>query len=484
MSSVREPRVWMNISTSANWTRPPVGIVRVEREAEAGLAQLYGERFHRCIWKGGRFVSWGDEDNEQKKAPEGANAQGREAIRATKVLPWMFPVLTRREALRALVQGLLSLMPMSLRPFFNRMLYRARWRVVALANKPVIFRWLRYLANRVRQDNLEQLTQNASQYLPTHVDDSEDAPPIFERGDILISLGLDWDGQYYKQFYCLRRDFGVRVVTCCYDLIPVFFPQYCVGEVADIFTGYFLDIADGSDLVLCISQQSEKDFLALMDRTGGRKPKTHVFPLGDNVPLSNDVAGELISDQVTSLCKEAFLLFVSTIERRKNHEVLYRAYHLLASRGKAHLLPKLVFVGMQGWGVNDLMKDLELDPLTRGLIIRLNHVSDVELNALYRHALACLFPSLYEGWGLPVGEALAMGKVVLCSGQGSLPEVGGDLVRYIDPWHPEAWASEIWKLVTDIDGRIAAEMRVRETYKSRKWSDAAASIKHAMDELF
>ena len=70
---------------------------------------------------------------------------------------------------------------------------------------------------------------------------------------------------------------------------------------------------------------------------------------------------------------------------------------------------------MPGWGVGDLLKDIELDPLTKGMIVQLNHVNDAELLRLYESSMFCVFPSLYEGWGLPVGEALSLGKAVLCS---------------------------------------------------------------------
>jgi len=176
-------------------------------------------------------------------------------------------------------------------------------------------------------------------------------------------------------------------------------------------------------------------------------------------------------------------LFVSTIERRKNHEVLYRAYHLLARQGKAQSLPKLVFVGMPGWGVGDLMKDIELDPLTRGLIVQLHHVSDGELSHLYKKALFCVFPSLYEGWGLPVGEALAMGKAVIASGEGSLPEVGGDLVRYVPAWNAYAWADAISEYISQPELVAEAEYRVQSKYKPRQWADMAVRVLDLVHEL-
>jgi glycosyltransferase involved in cell wall biosynthesis len=150
-------------------------------------------------------------------------------------------------------------------------------------------------------------------------------------------------------------------------LIPVLYPQYCVNDVANIFANYFLELADGSDMILCISKQSETDLKEMLAQMGGANPVTNVFPLGDNTPKS---LNDKISPEVRAIILEPFILYVSTIERRKNHEILYRAYHLLCSQGEKARLPKLVFVGMPGWGVGELLKDIELDPLTQDLIVR------------------------------------------------------------------------------------------------------------------
>jgi glycosyltransferase involved in cell wall biosynthesis len=94
-----------------------------------------------------------------------------------------------------------------------------------------------------------------------------------------------------------------------------------------------------------------------------------------------------------------------------------------------------------------------------------------------------LYPSFYEGWGLPVGEALALGKAVLSSDRGSLPEVGGDLVRYVDPWNPVAWAEAIWRLVDDDKEREAIASKVRVTYTAKKWEETAATVKSLIDGI-
>lgn len=453
-----DPTVWMNVTTSSNWTRPAVGIVRVEKSLAAELKNIYSSNFKCCVWSGGEFIEW-NPDNSIDSPFKPEKNQINEEKQVTELI---YPVVGKEQALAYIAQGLLSLMPKSFTLWFSRMLFWAR---------PRIGKWLQ---KKSPQKQARHTTFDESK-IP------KDISIIFKENDILISVGLDWDHKYYKEFYNLRKNQKIKIVTCCYDLIPVLYPQYCVGEVSGIFTSYFLEIADASDLVLCISQQSERDFVKLLDRTGGASPQTLVFPLGDNV---NSSLSANVSEDVNSIINGKFILFVSSIERRKNHEVLYRAYHLLCADGKRESLPKMVFVGMQGWGVNDLMQDIQLDPSTQGLIVQLNHVSDAELSQLYKAALFCVFPSLYEGWGLPVGEALSMGKVVISSSRGSLPEVGGDLVRYVDPWQPRAWADEIYRMVSDDLAREELELNIKEKYQSRTWEMSALSISKGIDKLY
>jgi glycosyltransferase involved in cell wall biosynthesis len=354
-------QIWFNLTSSHNWSRPPVGIIRVEQSIYKGLCQLCGsERIIPCVWRDGEF---------------------------------------RR-------------------------------------------------------------TDNSG---------SNEKPPP---GSILITMGLDWDQPYKETLFDLRKKHSVTVIACCYDLIPILFPQYCVGEVAAYFKEYFAAVSWGASGVLCISRNSEKDYLELCRESGWPTPPTCVMPLGDNLP---EEKGE-ITNEVLTLCSQPLILFVSTIERRKNHQCLVQAYHLLRRTRPDLKLPKLVFVGMPGWGVGDLLKDIELDPLTKDYIVLLHHVSDAELRALYKAAALCLYPSFYEGWGLPLGEALAMGKPVFSSDAGSLPEVGGDLVRYLSPFNPSAWADAISNALDNPQTLDEQASRVTTEYRAREWKATAAVV--------
>ncbi len=423
----KTPTVWMNVTTSVNWNRPPVGIVRVEQALRDELAKLLGSNMlKQCVWSDGEFLEW---------LPLNSHLDERHE----KAINIIFPRSKSFDTSRKFLSNALKI--------FER--------------KP---------ANR-NSPNSESIELS----IPLHF--QRNLKPTF--GDIIISVGLDWDQPYTSEFYTISKKNGIKIITCCYDLIPVLFPQYCVGDVASRFKEYFNMLTWGSAAVLCISKQTQNDYLALCSQLGAPERPTCILPLGDNVPSGN---GD-ISPAIDAVLAKPFILFVSTIERRKNHEVLYRAYHLLCRLGHKHLLPKLVFVGMPGWGVGDLLKDIELDPLTQGLIVQLNHVNDGELGELYKKALFCVYPSLYEGWGLPVGEALAVGKAVLVSNQGSLPEVGGSLVRYLDPWNAKSWADAILEWVTTPSAIQQMERKVVEQYEVRTWADAAKSVEQLLDQL-
>lgn len=426
------PKVWMNVTTSANWNRPPVGIVRVEQALADELEKLLGEdNFHRCVWMDGQFVKWIPSEVSSHNFDYNADKN------LDDIIDNLIPKTSSFDLAR---------------------------------------KFLRFKFKKLQSSTKEKNT--ISTILPSQ---QKSTLGLFtpKPGDILISVGLDWDSPYIDEFYNLSKNKNLKIITCCYDLIPVLFPQYCVGDVADKFKDYFIKLSWGSEAVLCISEKTKSDYLRLCEDLAIPEKKTKVIPLGDNVPKN---VGQ-VSDEVANIIDEPFILFVSTIERRKNHEVLYRAYHLLSEAGYKDILPKLIFVGMPGWGVGDLLKDIELDPLTKNLIIQLNHVSDADLSTLYKKSLFCVYPSLYEGWGLPVGEALAQGKVVIASDQGSLPEVGGDLVKYVSPWDAYAWADTLLEFIQNRSLIKSMEDRIKKEYKPRNWKDTAKVVNDLINEI-
>ena len=161
-----------------------------------------------------------------------------------------------------------------------------------------------------------------------------------------------------------------------------------------------------------------------------------------------------------------FMLTVGTLEPRKGHATLLEAI------GRGSRFPPLVIAGAVGWnsrGILRLVREAENDGRARYL----GRVSDEELAVLYRAAQIMIYPSLYEGFGLPVLEAMACGCPVLCSWSSSLPEVGGSAARYFRPHDAGDLARQLRGVLAD--EHDLAEMKARGIEQAAKFSFRRAS---------
>jgi alpha-1,3-rhamnosyl/mannosyltransferase len=176
--------------------------------------------------------------------------------------------------------------------------------------------------------------------------------------------------------------------------------------------------------------------------------------------------------------RPGYLLFVGTFEPRKNLERVLAAYRSL--RSDRDDLPELVVVGGRGWrGADELRRRAEDTP---GVVV-LGYVDDAVLEGLYRDARMLVFPSLYEGFGLPIIEAMAAGTPVLTSRVGALEEVADGAGMLVDPTDPGDIARGMTKLLDDADlaGRLVdAGRKVAAGYT---WDRAGAALREAIEAL-
>jgi len=161
---------------------------------------------------------------------------------------------------------------------------------------------------------------------------------------------------------------------------------------------------------------------------------------------------------------ERYLLTVGTIEPRKNLVRLVDAVGLVREMG---FDVGLVIVGSRGWLYEDFFRHLERHE-HRDAVFLIGYVPDEDLPAVYSAATLCVLPSLYEGFGLPILEAMACGTPVACSNTSSLPELGGRAARYFDPTDEEQMAEVIAEVLRD--GTLREEMRVRSMVQVRRFS--------------
>ncbi|WP_137179336.1 glycosyltransferase family 1 protein [Roseomonas sp. AR75] len=304
-----------------------------------------------------------------------------------------------------------------------------------------------------------------------------DIRDVAQPGDVLAALGSPWSSQGYPALVArLKSQTNLRFALLVYDLIPVMRPEFCDRGLVMLFSSFILGCLPLADELMTISRASAADLERWSARIGVRLATTpRPIPIGtgfstsaETVPLPQGlVAGE-------------YALFVSTVEARKNHLLAFRAWRRLLEELPPERVPQLVFAGRVGWMVADLMQQIRNSENLAGKLTVVENPDDTTLAQLYRGARFTLFPSLYEGWGLPVSESLAFGKVCLASGTTSVPEAGGRFCLYHDP-DSVTEAVALYRRAIEEPGLIARlEAEIADGYRPTPWSSTAAAI---LDQL-
>jgi glycosyltransferase involved in cell wall biosynthesis len=305
------------------------------------------------------------------------------------------------------------------------------------------------------------------------------------KGDIVVVLGAFWVMANAIERYSAIKRAGSRLVVLIHDLIPITHPEYCVPALTDIFRLFCPNVLRIADLILTVSDYSGRQVAEyLKGRSILVTPPIRTLRLAQNTLMASTTSGAAMSkaSKVSRLISNPYVLFVSTIEIRKNHLLLFRIWKQLIAKHGASRVPRLVFVGRQGWRVSDLMVQLEGSRMLDGAVTILHGLSDAELSALYRHALLTAFPSFEEGWGLPVGETTAHGRPCIASNTSSIPEVVGDFALYTDPFNFHESYTLYEKMIFDTDAREALARKIKTSFRPREWIDVARDLKHLIDQ--
>lgn len=262
---------------------------------------------------------------------------------------------------------------------------------------------------------------------------------------------------FHPTYYTRCRTPGVPTVVTVYDLIHERFPELYNTPADFRFRQAKAECVRTADRVLCISEATRRD---VVERLGVPEEKTTVTLLAGGAtsppdPAADEAAGRRVRGK-------RFVLYVGSRWGYKNFPAVVEA------RRRRRELGDLVLLCVGG------------EPLSRrtGSIpapsLQLLQVSDAGLRSFYRTAAVVVVPSLFEGFGLPVLEALAEGAVVACSNTGSLPEVAGDCAFYFDPRDPEGIADALAKAAAlSGDERTAWAERARTRAAAFSWDRTA-----------
>ena len=298
------------------------------------------------------------------------------------------------------------------------------------------------------------------------------APPITVRdGDVALFLGAVWIADAVMLAARALHADGARCVYLLYDLTPVLHTGH-TAAVNHLFDRYLSLVLATASRVPAISQSSRRDFEAYAAEHG------ETAPPGEATGLPS---GLVPTHHAPNPWARPYVLFVGTIESRKQHAMALEAWHRL---GEQHAdLPDLVCVGRLGWHAEEF---LEPYVATRGLDGRvsvLTHsVSDEEVAAFYEHSQFTIYPSAYEGWGLPVSESLAFGKVVVAARNSSIPEAGGELASYFTTGDVDEFCTVIERDGLDSTRRAQLEARITSEFHDVTWHHVADVLTREVDE--
>jgi FkbM family methyltransferase len=274
-------------------------------------------------------------------------------------------------------------------------------------------------------------------------------------GAVLVSAGNQWD---YVDYAALAREVQagrLSVVSVLYDVIAADLPWVSPAP-PDLYHRHWVEIGHLSSRLVAISEHTARQYRALI---GG--PNLIEVPI-DACPLPLALverAAGLVPEPVPGLTGRRFVLYVSTIETRKNHQLLLHAWDRLLRELPPETVPQLVLVGAWGWGTETARLMVERNWRIAGHVQVLSGVPDEALLWLYRNATLAVFPALAEGFGLGAAEAVALGTPCLVSDCPALTEATQGLMPALDPLDLPAWVAAFRRLFTD--PAALAELRAR-----------------------
>jgi glycosyltransferase involved in cell wall biosynthesis len=255
---------------------------------------------------------------------------------------------------------------------------------------------------------------------------------------------------------------GQSLVVTIHDLAFDVFPELFPRRWRRLYRTSVRAAVRRADAILTPSAATKEDLVA---RYGPDPVTVHVTPLASSLAIAGHDSDEVLRRLGIH---RPFVLFAGTLEPRKNVVGLIRAYRMVAGGGLPHAL---VLAGPNGWGADRV--DRELGVAGPGSIVRVGLLTADDLDALYRTADAVAYPTLYEGFGLPVVEAMARGAPVVTSAVSSIPEVGGDDVIYVDPRDEASVASGLERVLRDEE--LAADLRRRGPVRAARFSWSATA---------
>jgi glycosyltransferase involved in cell wall biosynthesis len=329
---------------------------------------------------------------------------------------------------------------------------------------------------------LSDIVQQASSHLtdvPYKSGAAGPHPPA--AGDCILLLGEQWlFPACLPEVRRLRQERGVKVISLVHDLVPFFMPELYWDGFPEAYIACLNELVAVSDGILVYSESTRKDLLKYLPQTTARVDSIHLVRLGDRFDFPLDGIAQPPQEKV--LVAGSYILCVGTIQPRKNHLLLLAVWRRL-SELYGSSCPTLLLVGQPGWHVGDLLYFLTHHPALKQKVRILEQVTDSELQWLYANCWFSIYPSLYEGWGLPIAESMALGKLCLASESSAMPEVAGQFAEYFSPYDSGDLLRRIERYIREPALVKQREELIRKGFKPTSWAETANQFSQAIGKV-
>ncbi|WNV06799.1 glycosyltransferase family 1 protein [Candidatus Methylospira mobilis] len=308
---------------------------------------------------------------------------------------------------------------------------------------------------------------NNVHYGPRHIT-REIASVFWANPDVETQLGMP-DIIHANNYWCPIQLMSSRLVYTFYDLGFAIDPSWTMEtNRTGCFDGVFR-ASVAADWVVAISEASRDHYLRVFPHFPEDRIRV-IYPCSRFVDSNGEGKRPKSMGNIPS---GSYWLNVGTIEPRKNQRCLVDAYARYIASGGAPM--PLVLAGGKGWLMDDFKEHL-LDLGIAAQVVMTGYVSDDELIWLYRNCYANLYPSLFEGFGLPVLEGMKFGAPTLTSDTSSIPEVAGDAAILLNPADTAAWADSMLRLSQNKDEREQLKIKSRRQAGKFSWQTSATAL--------
>ena len=270
--------------------------------------------------------------------------------------------------------------------------------------------------------------------------------------------------------------FSIPNIVTAFDLTPILFPETHTSKTYFVYKFFLPRTLKNADKIIAISQNTKDD---LIKHFNIPEEKIRVIYLAANKSYKLLPNEEINKIKIKYNLNYSFILYVGTLEPRKNIVRLIEAFY--KARNENSINHKLVFTGRKGWKYENIFNKIKELNLEKDIIFT-GYVSDEDLPALYNTADLFVYPSIYEGFGLPPLEAMACGTPVITSNVSSLPEVVGNAGIMVNPYNVNELADKITEVLTNEELKKELSQKGLERAKLFSWEKCAKETMEVFEE--